>query len=466
MQFITLLVFIGLYIISPIALVRNDPGEEGRPNIIFLLADDLRWDYLGYSGMQPIRTPAIDQLANQGVVFRNAYVTTSICSVSRASILSGQYGRRHGKWGFGPGFAADEWMDTYPGILKNAGYKTGFIGKYGVGNIDYASQQFDYWKGFPGQGSFNAQDDQGNPIHLTRLIGQQAAEFIEGSVQDTPFVLSISFKAPHVENASDKWRLYDPAYAEEFENAEFIQPLSAEVDHFMHFNESFLNGNEARVRYTTRFGNPAVGQESLEGYSRLIYGIDRALDQILQTLVETGMQDNTIIIFTSDNGMYLGEYGFSGKWYGSDPSIRVPLFIFDPRMSGSVVRDEIVLNIDIAPTLLEYAGVEVEGTMQGNSLVPLAAGDVVNDWRTDFLYEHLWPTGNNIFIPSAEGVVNDSSMYMRYFIGFDPEPVIQEEYYNTVADPFQIKNEVDNPEFAQKRDGLITRLNALIESFE
>ena len=439
----------------------------GQPNIIFVLADDLRWDGVGYAGNPVIQTPAIDSLANQGTKFKNAYVTTSICSVSRASILSGQYARQHGKWGFGPGFGVDEWNKTYPAQLNTAGYRTGFIGKYGVGEYAFASQQFDYWKGFNGQGSFDATDDNGNPIHLIKLMENQAVEFIEANPANQCFSLSISFKAPHVENDSDNWQKYNTEYEDEYEAANFPQQLSGEVEYFNHFPEDFLEENEARERYVTRFGNPQKGQASLEGYYRLIHGIDRAMSEIVAALEANGYAENTIIIFTSDNGMYLGEYGFSGKWYGSEPSIRVPMFIYDPINNNTITESsELALNIDIAPTILEYAGISIPNSMQGKSLKPIVTNELIDPWREDFLYEHLWAITPGYKIPSVEGVVNDSTKYMRYFNGFDFTPIIHEELYEKNIDSNEINNLAQSVDYQEVKSILQTRLNEIIDEVD
>lgn len=440
------------------------PPALDTPNIIFLLADDLRYDLLGYAGNPIIRTPAIDSLAARGAVFTNAYVTTAICGASRASILTGQYARRHGINSFGA--LSDQAFDqTYPALLKNAGYRTGFIGKYGLGNINYAGAQFDYWRGFPGQGSFNAQDDQGNPIHLTRLMGLQAAEFINSNPDGQPFALSVSFKAPHVEGGTDNWAIYDPAFADEYEGAWFPQPLSGEVDYFQHFPPAFLENNEARIRYFYRFGDPETGQESLEGYYRLVHGIDRAVSRIVSTLEAQGLLDNTVIILTSDNGMYLGEYGFSGKWYGSDASIRVPMLICDPAAPAGNLRDETVLNIDVAPTILDYAGLPAPAGMQGNSLRPLVENAPAVSWRTDFLYEHRWDNPC-CDIPSTEGVVNDTAKYMRYFQGLAPASLLFEELYDRDQDPAEVRNLAGQPAYEPLQSSLENRLLQLIDEME
>jgi hypothetical protein len=172
-----------------------------RPNIVFLLTDDQRWDTMGCAGNPIIRTPNMDAMAIDGVRFTNAFVTTSICASSRASIFSGQWVSRHGIKDFATPFSPDALAQTYPMLLRGAGYRIGFIGKYGVGTEkDLPVDKYDYWKGFPGQGMYEHKDENGNYKHLTQIIGEQAIEFLRGCSEQQPFCLSISFKAPHVQD--------------------------------------------------------------------------------------------------------------------------------------------------------------------------------------------------------------------------------------------------------------------------
>jgi len=182
---------------TPTSTTDNTP--PARPNIIFLLADDQRWDVTGSAGNQIIQTPNLDALARQGVSFRNAYVTTPVCAISRASIFTGEYASRHGILDFTTDFTPEQLTRTYPALLKAAGYTTGFIGKFGVGN-NLPAQMFDYWRGFPGQGDYQTRDESGTPVHLTRLQSKQALEFLDAQPKNKPFVLSVSFKAPHVQD--------------------------------------------------------------------------------------------------------------------------------------------------------------------------------------------------------------------------------------------------------------------------
>lgn len=433
------------YLLYCIQAPAEDVVTDGPPNLIFLLADDLRWDKVGFMGDTIISTPALDALAAQATVFDRAYVTTAICSVSRATILSGQYARRHKKWGFGPGFGADQWEDTYPGQLSAAGYRTGFIGKYGVGEYQFASQQFDFWRGFNGQGSYRAQDANGAPIHLTQLMGEQSVDFINGATpdDDRPFALSVSFKSPHVQDPNNWETAFDSTYAAFYEDEYFPQPEAAEPQFYDHFPPAEFENNEARRRWQARLGDPDRAQNQLEGYYRLIHGLDRAVNQIVTALEASGQAENTVIIFTSDNGMYLGEYGFSGKWYGSEPSIRVPFFIYDPRPGATAKRsDYMALAVDVGPTLLSLAGVPAPEVMQGNDLSPLLRGEEAPE-RLGFFYEHLWPGPNPI--PSTQGVVIPPHKYMRYFPQFDTTALVFEEIYDWQSDSIEVNNLANDP---------------------
>lgn len=433
------------------AVAQGATQEAGadRPNVVFLLTDDQRADALGYAGNALIQTPNLDALARRGVSFKNAYVTTSICAVSRASILSGQYARRHGIHGFATSFSARALRQTYPMRLKDAGYRVGFIGKWGVGNAPPDSV-FDYWRGFPGQGRYEHTDSLGRPLHLTRLMGRQATEFIRQSAEGgtaQPFALSVSFKAPHVQDRDPRQFIYDPAYEALYADVSIPVPATAEPAYWEAHPDFFKASNEARERWKIRFSTPEQYQQSVKGYYRLITGVDRVVGEIVAELERLGLAGNTLIFFTSDNGFYLGEHGLAGKWYGHEESIRVPMLLFDPALPPSErgqVVDEIALNIDVAPTLLDRAGLPVPAEMQGRSLVPLYMGRPPDVWRRDFFYEHLFERKASApAIPRSEGIAGGRYKYLRYL---DPDPP-HEVLYDLEADPRETVNRADDPTY-------------------
>ncbi|MCI0682692.1 MAG: sulfatase-like hydrolase/transferase, partial [Gemmataceae bacterium] len=301
-------------------------AEPARPNIIFLFADDLRADVLGCYGDRLAKTPHLDALAKRGARFRHAFVTTSICAVSRASVFTGQYARRHKINDFATNLTAEQFAQSYPGLLKAAGYRIGFIGKYGVGNKMPEQVHFDYWKGFPGQGKYF---DKGTPLHMNRRMGDQAIEFLKTCDKAKAFCLSVSFKCPHAQDRAAREFPPDPQDESEFKDTLFPIPRTAS-DKFFQLLPEPVRKSEGRVRWERRFNTPAKFQEIVRDYYRLVTGMDREIGRIVASLDELGFGRNTIIIFYSDNGFFFGERGLADKWFMYEESIRVPCIVMDP----------------------------------------------------------------------------------------------------------------------------------------
>ena len=417
---------------ATLAAVGCSRGAERPPNILFLLTDDQRADALGCTGNQIIHTPNVDSLAEQGVLFENTFVTTSICAVSRASFLTGQYARTHGIHEFRTSLSAAQQAAAYPAQLRAAGYRTGFVGKYGVGRT-LPQDQFDFFRGFAGQGRYFPEGDEAQ-VHLTRRMGDQALEFIETTSGDAPFCLSISFKAPHVQDREAPYFLNDPADDHLYADVTIPPALKSDAaDH--EALPAFLRGDyEGRIRWERRFSTDEKYQESVKRYYRLISGVDRQVGRMMTALRERGWDDNTVVIYTSDNGFLLGEWGWAGKWLMHEESIRVPLIIRDPRLreTRGTRRTEMALNIDMAPTILDMAGLDVPVSMQGRSLVPLVRGGSP-EWRSEWFYEHLL---EHRTIPKTEGIRGERWKYAQY-IGRDP---VFEELYDLKADPEERSN--------------------------
>lgn len=444
----------------PLALPRHAHAgpqpKPARPNIVFLLADDLRWNALGCMGNRIVQTPNIDGLAKRGVLFRNAFVTTSICAVSRASILTGQYARRHKINDFKTDLTPEQFARTYVALLRAAGYRVGFIGKYGVGtNLPAAA--FDYWRGFPGQGSYFTKKET---VHLTRRMGDQALEFLKAQDRKTPFCLSVSFKAPHAMDRAAREFPPDPRDEKLYEGVTVPVPKTADEKYFKALPE-FVQKSEGHARWKLRYATPEQYQKTVRDYYRLVTGIDREVGRILAALEQLGLSENTIVIFSSDNGFFLGERGMADKWLMYEESIRVPLIVFDPRLPpaqrGRTV-DALALNIDLAPTMLDYAGLAAPAAMQGRSLRPLVAGQK-SAWRTDWFYEHL--TLPKI-IPPSEGVRSERWTYLRWL---SAQPAI-EELYDLQADPQQEHNLAAVPEHRETLRRLRARWEQLRKELE
>ena len=467
----SLVIIIGLGVILSFKIEED---KQIKPNIIFLLADDLRYNALGCMGNAIVKTPNIDQMAYYGTLFTNAYVTSPICAISRASIFSGQYANRHGINDFLKDFTDSARANNYPLILKNGGYYTGFVGKYGV-SLKHHPKEFDYWKGFDGQGKYFYKDKNGNSIHNTDLLANQALEFLSVRDKSKPFCLSISFKAPHVEDGNNihNGYLYSPAYENYYKNVTIPYPSTSDDKYYQAFPNVFKNRptdgavNEARVRWELRFSTPEKYQESVKSYYRLITGMDDAIKRIVEDLKKKGLEKNTVIIFSSDNGYALGDHGLEGKWFGHDVSLRSVTIVYDGRkLNDKQISQNMVLNVDIAPTILDYAGIKAPKVMQGQSIKPLAEGKKL-EWRKDFYYNHLLDTRNSkVYLPKSEGIVELNYKYNRYFNTDNPDDFFYEELFNTSTDPLEIINMANNPEKAKLKQDMVSRMRIYRESLK
>ena len=404
------------------------------PNIIVLVTDDQRWDMLGAAGNPLIQTPNMDRLATEGVLFENHFVTTSLCAPSRTSIFTGLYASCHGTHDFATAMSDELHERSYPGRLRAAGYRTGFVGKYGVGRT-LPEDKYSFFEGFSGQGQYLHEVD-GKSRHLTGMIGDQALEFLETCDGETPFCLSVSFKAPHVQDRVPPFFINDPEFDELYEDVEIPAFKKLDPRYFEELPEFLKDGYEGRVRQQRRFPTPETWQVAMKRYYRLITGVDVQVGRILDWLDESGLGGNTVILFTSDNGFFLGERGWAGKYFIHEESVRAPLIVRDPRSPQRMGRrcSEMTLNLDIAPTILELAGLAVDPSTNGTSVVPLLDGTSL-PWRSEWFYEFLWKR-EGIPIPRTEGVRTERWKYNVYL---DGQPGF-EELYDLDADPEEETN--------------------------
>lgn len=421
-------------------LGRDHNEEIELPNIIFLLTDDQRWDAMGAMGNSIIETPNLDKLANNGLLFQNAYVTTSICAVSRASILTGQYLSRHGINDFNTGLSENALNETYPLQLKKNGYRIGFIGKYGIGDSNgQPKHQFDYWVCTEKQQpDYENLDENGNYIHYTDLVSKNILSFL-ATTEKRPFCLSVSFKAPHVQDGDPRQFIPNPRYENYYQNVIIPEPKTANPKYWESFPDFFrTNKNIARERWKLRFDTPEKYQNSVKNYYRLITGVDDVVGSMLAYLKKKGLDENTIIIFMGDNGMLLGEHGLAGKWYTYEESVRVPLLIYDPRKNGlKGKKEQIALNIDIAPTILGLAHIKIPSSMQGLDLLDKLKNN--RPTRTRFFYQHTFLGSPQL--PKAEGVISKTLKYTNYI------EHAYEELYDLTKDPHEEVNLAGNPSY-------------------
>ena len=434
-------------------------AKRPKPNIIFLLTDDHRWDALGAMGNNIIQTPNLDALANTGILFRKAYVTTAICCVSRASIMSGQYESRHKINDFTTDFTADALSKTYPILLKNAGYKIGFIGKLGIDIKNQPDSLFDYWSSpKEGQPVYELTNKSGKIVHHTDSVNTDIRKFLGQFANKEPFCLSVSFKAPHELDGNPPKYPVQSKFKDLYKNVAIPEPLTAAPKYWNSFPDFFrTDKNIGRDRWKPLLSTSELRQETVRNYYRLITGVDEVVGNIQAQLRELNIDDNTIIIFMGDNGFSLGEHGLEGKWFGFEESIRVPMIISGkdlPRKLRGVISDKIALNIDIAPTILTLAGVKVPESMQGQDLIRMI--EKRNLERDDFFYEHT--VIGSPRLPKVEGVVSKNFKYMKYIEhGY-------EELYDTSTDPHETTNLALNASESKKLAEMRARYAELKEA--
>lgn len=447
---------IGALIISAITLIGvacNGPAaaEPPRPNFVFLLTDDQRADTIGPNNFGPLQTPHVDRLAREGVRFTNAFVTTSICCVSRASFITGRLARNHGVGDFATPLSAERLAHTFPALLHQAGYRTGCLGKWGIGGPE-PEGVFDAWHAWGGQGEFFETID-GRSVHNSQMLADRAEAFLrEGADHQQPFCLLVYYKAPH-----DPYQP-DPRDAPLYRHDWFPFPRTASAEHFATLPE-FIRTSEGYTRAQKAHPTLEAYDEFVRQYLRCIAGVDRSVGQILNALDELKLADNTMVIFSSDNGFLLGEHGMSHKWLMYEESIRVPLVIRDPAIPAALrdrACDELALNIDVAPTILDRAGVPIPPEMDGRSLNPLLRGQRIA-WRDDFFYEHHYHHGGKI--PRTEGLRTRDWKYVTFF---DVEPAY-EQLFDLKSDPLEEQNLAAAPEHGQRLEALRARYRELVE---
>jgi arylsulfatase A-like enzyme len=324
----------------------------------------------------------------------------------------------------------------YPKILKDNGYHVGFYGKLGVA-IDRPEQYFDesdfYDRGSRSdKGGYFYKKIGSDTVHLTRYAGQQAQDFISNAPKDKPFCLSVSFSAPHGHDSSVEQYFWQKKSDTLYEKDVFPEPSLGEDLYFDRLPAEVKNGFN-RVRWKWRFDTPEKYQRMMRGYYRMITEIDDEIGALKNILAKNGLAENTIFIVMGDNGYFTGDRQLADKWLMYDPSIRIPLIIFDPRMPKKPrVVSDMVLNIDITKSILDFAGIKSPGNYQGESLKPYLNRPDFSLQRDFILIEHLWKLPD---IPSSEGIRTKDWKYFRYRFINAPE-----ELYDLKNDPLETKN--------------------------
>ncbi len=430
----------------------SSAASDLRPNIVFILVDDLRWDELGCAGHPFVKTPNIDRIAAEGARFRNAFMTTPLCSPSRASFLTGQYAHTHGITDNVNRSAASHQLVTFPLLLQRSGYETAFIGKWHMGNDDTPRPGFDRWVSFKGQGTYldpdiNADGKDIKPGgYITDLLSDYAVEFIKRR-HDKPFLVYMAHKAIHPEARQRDDGSVDLTDAELFIPAERHRDLYAAKK--IPRRPNARRAPVGKPALERRIGNlPPLGAETgtpdegVLGRLRTLMAVEESVGDIFHALQETGQLDKTVIVFASDNGYFYGEHGLSvERRLAYEESIRMPLLVRYPRLiKAGTVRDEFALNIDLAPTLLALAGAPVPANMQGRSLVPLLKRERLK-WRESFLIEYY---SDRVFPRMLQmGYKALRTGRWKYIHYLELEGM--NELYDLKTDPYEMKNLIDQP---------------------
>lgn len=408
------------------------PGNaEGQPpNIVFLLTDDQSFYTMGCYGVPDVQTPHLDKLAADGLVFDHHYDTTAICMASRANVMTGKYEYKNGTNFEHGDMMQSHWEQSYPILLRKAGYVTAFAGKFGFlvadnpqGKGRLPEEDFDWWGGGPGQTHYETAKNKSMARyaeeypHSTLSYGAFSRDFIhEAASGEKPFCLSISFKAAHRPTTPD------PRFDDVYKGKTFAKPGNYGREFSEHLSKQSKQGRQWERFHSWNYSDKY--DEVMAIYHQQIYGIDVAVGMIRDALEASGVKDNTVVIFTSDNGFFCGSHGYGSKVLPYEEASRVPLIMYDPRHknSGKGYRTQSLTgNIDFAPTILDLAGLPIPGNVDGKSLVPLyddpqatihESIQLINAWgpieaqslsviTKDWKYIY-WPFGGDGFEPTEE----------------------------------------------------------------
>lgn len=420
------------------------------PNIIFILTDDQRFDELGV--LNPLLdTPSMDKMAKGGVHFKNAFVTTSLCSPSRATILTGQYMHNHGIIDNNTGFRAG--TKFFPEYLQQAGYETAFIGKWHMGGHGDSPQPgFDHWVSFAGQGNYlpinngkqsvlNVNGERVNQKgYITDELTDYAVDWLsQGRDKSDPFFLYLSHKAVHAN--------FTPAERHKDQYADKIIPVPAsQADtEENYYNKPMWVKNQRNSWHGVDYPyhSDLDVQEYKRQYHRALSAVDDSTGRLIQQLEDQGLMDNTVVILMGDNGFMFGEHGLIDKRNAYEESMRVPLLVFGPGVvdKGKVI-DQVVANLDIAPTILDLAGVERPDQLEGLSFAGFAKEDPrarPEVWRDYIVYEYFWEY-NYPSTPTTFAIRGDRYKYIQYHGIWDTE-----ELYDLHNDPKEMVNLIEDP---------------------
>ncbi len=433
------------------SLAPQAAAQSGKRNVVFILSDDHRFDMMSAAGHPWLETPNLDRMLANGVHIKNGFVTTSLCSPSRASVLSGQYCHAHRV--MDNSTPLTDGLTTFPEVLQDGGYKTGFVGKWHMGGeSDEPRRGFDHWVSFRGQGVYfdpmlningeHKKVEGYNPY----ILADQADEFLREN-KDGPFFLYLSHKAVHDNFAPA------PEHKGIYAKEPIPYPVSyADVDENYEGKPEWVRKQRMSWHGVDGLYNQRYKFEDFyREYCECVHSMDAAIGRTLDTLDELGLTEDTLVIYMGDNGSQHGEHGLIDKRTMYEASIRVPMIAQCPALFGKgKAIDQMCLNIDIGPTILDAAGLDAPDTMQGASFLPLLEGRDA-EWRTEFVYEYFWERAYPQ-TPTVIGLRTDQYSYMRYHGLWDVD-----ELYDIQEDPHQMNNLIGDVKTVNEGGPLIRR---------
>ncbi|MBL8173937.1 MAG: sulfatase [Bryobacterales bacterium] len=420
------------------SLLLGALAPAARPNVVYIITDDQRWDLLSLRGHAYLRTPNMDRIGREGITFVNAFVTTSLCSPSRATYLTGRYAHQHMVRYNRVSDTFDRDEVLWPQLLKKAGYSTGYVGKWHIGNNASPRQGFDYWAVLPGQGRyrepiFHVQGkEQTMKGHVDAVTADFAVEFLRRQTPGQAFCLCVGIKSPHAE------QLPPEDMKQLFANVDIAQPAS--------WNEEYEKTGKADVvaqsciEADRFFDGPrqlkGSWQDYIKDFYRSVMSADRAVGRILDALDEKRLAQDTLVIFVGDNGFFLGEHRLVDKRFPYEEALRVPMLMRYPRLiPAGTVATQMTLNLDIFPTVLDVCGVKGgKASPTARSLRPLFQGGVAKQWRTDIFYEYaerIWQC------PALLAVRTERYKYIEYL-----DKANTDELYDLLLDPNEMRNAI------------------------
>lgn len=467
-------IFRQLFVIAAL-LGLGATADAARPNVLFILTDDQRADAISSNPRSTIATPHIERLAREGVYFPNHFCTTSLCSPSRASILSGLYAHAHGVTNNFTEYPDD--LPSWPKALQAAGYKTAYIGKYHMGEQnDDARPGFDWFVTHKGQGKyfdtefrFHGGERRTVPGYYTTVVTDMALDWLKQQPAEKPWALIVGHKAPHSFYVPEK--KYQHAF--DFVNVQYPASAFDLDDNDGWYQERLDTWHgiygplfEWRKKWPDRSPEAVKDFAAMtRAYWGTILSVDDSVGRMIAFLRETKQLDNTLVIFTADNGLLNGEHGMIDKRTAHEPSVRIPLVVRYPGLakpSAPRVVEPMTLTVDFLPSILQLCDVPVASKVHGRSWVKLARGDDDRQWRTSFLYHYNYEK-QFPYTPNVRAVRTAEWKYVRYPHGDGKPDRHKADLFHLASDPDERRNLIDAPEAADMRKILAAELARLLK---